>query len=567
MKTIINLCFLSLILGYFSAIYGQDEEYQKWLKDEQNKFNTYLSEEDKKFKDFLEKEWKEFNLYNGIKFDEKPKLTTPPVLKEQDLSYPKEIDKKANTKEKNKVNKKPVIKDNNNPFVEKENKQLTDENKKENLKDNTSDKQINDIEKTNVDKLKEKEIVQEKIKTEKINQQQIKEKETTIKQEPRNITIIPNINSNSNDQQLLFLYFGTDTKIDFTKDLKVVVSQNVNNKSISKFWEEMSKRDYQKLLKQFLDYKKALNLNDWGYAIFINNFAKEFYGSDRNSRYCFNWFMLNKSGYKSRIGFVGNRIVLFIPSVTKIFDVPYFTTSDTKDRLYVIDFDNLKANYNGAISTYDGDYPEAKNVINMYIDKAPKLNPIEVEKVIKFRYRGNEYSVNVKYNGNLVKYYENYPYTDLSVYFNYKISEDTKESLINSLRPLIEGKSTPDAANLLLRFVQVGFEYQTDDQQFGREKPLFIEEILNYSACDCEDRSILFSFLIKELLGLKVIGIDYPGHVATAVKFDVDVPGDYIMFKNQKFLICDPTYINAYIGMAMPTYKDVKYENLIEIKN
>ncbi len=565
MKNIIIICFCTLILGLINPFYAQDEEYQKWLKEEQNKFNTYLSEEDKKFKEFLEKEWKEFNLYNGIKFDEKPKLITPPVLKEQDLNIPNEMDKKTEKKEKSKENKKPVIKESKNPFTEKE--QFSEGKTKEELTDKTVKDPINDIEKSKVNNIKEKEITTEKIKPEKINQQPIKEKEIPTKEDPSNITIIPQTNKDKNDQQFVFNYFGTDTKINFAKEIKVVTAQNTNNKSISKFWEEMSKKDYQNLLKQFLDYKKALNLNDWGYAIFINNFAKEIYGNDRNSRFCFDWFILNKSGYKSRIGLVGNRVALFMPSATKIFDVPYFTSSDTKERLYLIDFDDLKANYDGAISTYDGDYPEAKNVISMNVDKAPKLNSLEKERIIKFRYRGNEYNVSVKYNSNIVKFYENYPYTDLSVYFNYKITDDTKEALLNSLRPLIEGKSAPDAANLLLRFVQVGFEYKTDDQQFGREKPLFIEETLNYPACDCEDRSILFSFLIKELLGLQVIGIDYPGHVATAVKFDVDVPGDYIMYKNQKFLICDPTYINAYIGMAMPTYKDVKYENLIEIKN
>ena len=206
-------------------------------------------------------------------------------------------------------------------------------------------------------------------------------------------------------------------------------------------------------------------------------------------------------------------------------------------------------------------------MIDMNIESPLKVNPVEKTRTVKFKYKGTEYVIDAKYNTNVVKFYEYYPYTDLSVYFNYKISDDTKQTLLNSLRPLVEGRTPPDAANILLRFVQIGFEYQTDDQQFGREKPLFIEEIMNYPACDCEDRSILFSFLVKELLNLPVIGVDYPGHVATAVKFDVDVPGDFVTYKNQKYLICDPTYINAYIGMAMPQFKDGKYENLIEIKH
>ena len=57
---------------------------------------------------------------------------------------------------------------------------------------------------------------------------------------------------------------------------------------------------------------------------------------------------------------------------------------------------------------------------------------------------------------------------------------------------------------------------------------------MNYRYCDCEDRSILYSFLVKTLLNLPVVGVDYPGHVATAVKFSVDVAGDYVTYKGQK---------------------------------
>ncbi len=52
--------------------------------------------------------------------------------------------------------------------------------------------------------------------------------------------------------------------------------------------------------------------------------------------------------------------------------------------------------------------------------------------------------------------------------------------------------------------------------------------------------------------------LEYPNHLATAVKFDTDVKGDYVMAAGQKYTVCDPTYIGAGIGMAMPTFKGVK---------
>ena len=44
----------------------------------------------------------------------------------------------------------------------------------------------------------------------------------------------------------------------------------------------------------------------------------------------------------------------------------------------------------------------------------------------------------------------------------------------------------------------------------------------------------------------------HPGHLATAVGFNEDVAGDYLMVNGKKYVVCDPTYINARVGMTMP---------------
>ena len=90
------------------------------------------------------------------------------------------------------------------------------------------------------------------------------------------------------------------------------------------------------------------------------------------------------------------------------------------------------------------------------------------------------------------------------------------------------------------------------------------EEIFHYPFSDCEDRSVLFAFLVHELLNLEVVGVNYPGHMATAVCFNEAVDGDYLLHDGKNFVICDPTYINAPIGLSMPDYAD-KPAIIIEI--
>ena len=54
--------------------------------------------------------------------------------------------------------------------------------------------------------------------------------------------------------------------------------------------------------------------------------------------------------------------------------------------------------------------------------------------------------------------------------------------------------------------------------------------------------------------------------MATAVKFNENVSGDYFMRGSDKFIICDPTFVNAPIGMVMPQYASQKAE-MIELRS
>ena len=105
-----------------------------------------------------------------------------------------------------------------------------------------------------------------------------------------------------------------------------------------------------------------------------------------------------------------------------------------------------------------------------------------------------------------------------------------------------------------MKYLQYGFDYATDEEQFGFEKPFFCEENYFYPKNDCEDRAVLFSFLVRYLLGMEVVLIDYPGHLATAVCFKENVSGASLVHKGKRYVICDPTYVGAPIGVEMPDF-------------
>ena len=162
-------------------------------------------------------------------------------------------------------------------------------------------------------------------------------------------------------------------------------------------------------------------------------------------------------------------------------------------------------------------------------------------------------------NLNLMDFYANYPQVELSVYANADVDKSVQDQIEQAFNPLLEGKEPLAAVAALLSYMQHGFEYETDNKQFGYEKPFFCEENFYYLKNDCEDRSILFSYLVRYLLGMEVVLLDYHDHVATAVRMlDDEVSGDYYEVDGKRYVVCDPTFIGAGVGVSQPAYRKEK---------
>jgi hypothetical protein len=306
-----------------------------------------------------------------------------------------------------------------------------------------------------------------------------------------------------------------------------------------------------------------MQLNDWGFCLLINQIAKGLYPDSENKRNLFIWFMLAKSGYDAKVGYDKNEVVLLLPSVHVIYRTPYLTMGGEK--YYIASFD-LYPKKAKSVYTYEGSYPGAPMSIVLDIENPPLIRQNVENKTLKFRYNEKDYAVRVDVKKDAIDFYSVYPQTDYNVYFDASLSPEARYSLVHALKPIIEDKTEAEAVNILLRFVQTAFEYKKDEVQFGREKPFFAEETLFYPFSDCEDRAVLFAYLVRTLIGLEVIGLDYPGHISTAVKFSTDIKGDSVEYNGSKYCICDATYINANIGQCMIKYQKIK-PNIIKIKD
>ncbi|GLQ29788.1 hypothetical protein [Litoribrevibacter albus] len=346
-----------------------------------------------------------------------------------------------------------------------------------------------------------------------------------------------------------FDFFGRSTIVYADKKLAASLGRTYNAKAIAKGWSDLSLSDYEPVLEQLAKISKQHNLGDWGKVQLAFALSKAMHPGDINAQSFTSWFLLVKQDYQARLAYNNAGIYLLVPAEQSLYEVTFFTFGGK--RFYAVSPDG-KPRYLGRVYTYDGEYPRAIVQVNMKDPLAFGDEQHYQKRTFKFKYNRQQYQVTLNVNPTRVNYLASYPQMDIDQYFVSPVDMVTANDALDLFRPMLQGKSELDAVNLLLRFVQTGFEYQTDDQQFGFENYLFAEETLTMPASDCEDRSVLFAWLVRELLGLEVVGLDYPGHIAAAVAFSKPVPGDSIAYNGKRYTITDPTYINANAGMTMP---------------
>lgn len=339
-----------------------------------------------------------------------------------------------------------------------------------------------------------------------------------------------------------------NTKLYIDASMKGVINITSSQEcAIADGYEALCRSNYKPLIANCQQAQKDFRLNDWGVFLFVKT-AAEALCNDENSCIVMQQFLLNELGYRAKMARRGdrNQLLLFVATDCMVYGHPYFTKEG-------LNYYNINGTEACTFYMCNQDSKKAKTPVAMRLNNVPALNSGVVSR--QRTNKAGNVSVSVNVSKSLMDFYASMPQCDYGVYAKAPVAGSLAQEVLGTLRPLVQGKSEVDAANLLLNFVQTGFKYATDEEQFGFEKPFFVEELFYYPACDCEDRSVLFGWLVRELLGLDVVYLDYPNHIATAVQFKGDVKGDFLTVDGKRYTVCDPTYIGASIGMTMPNLR------------
>lgn len=352
------------------------------------------------------------------------------------------------------------------------------------------------------------------------------------------------------DSRFSFEFFGNILKVRLSDGHRFVMG-GCDENSIADVWGMLSGNRYNNVINDCLAIRSQLKLCDWAYLLMLDKLATSFFGKECNEATLLTAFIYCQSGYKMRLASGNGSVFMLYASEHDIYNESYWSLDGMKYYCFGSCPDNLHI-CNAA-------YPEEKP-LSLFIsnEQVLALHPSETRLLKSEKYKEAEAAVSI--NTNLIDFYNTYPSSMINgdfgtmwaMYANTPLSEQAKGSLYPALSKAIQGKSRLDAANCLLNFVQTAFEYEFDDKVWGGDRAFFPDETLYYPYCDCEDRAILFSRLVRDLLGMEVVLIYYPGHIASAVNFSEPVKGDYISLNGKDFVICDPTYIGAPVGKTMP---------------
>lgn len=377
---------------------------------------------------------------------------------------------------------------------------------------------------------------------------------------PKPLENVPVVVVKQNAKDVNLLFFGQNIGLNIDEKFKDAKFYPQNQTGIANFFDVMASSDYEATIRDIKTISKNLALNDWGVYLLVNSVSESLF-LNHDDRKLFSWFIFNKLGFEVKAGLGGKHIVLMHYSEKIIYSTP--TYSFNKKKFYVIS-NYAKGSSSDKVYTYSQSYPDANKALDLELNTLPNFEKNTQSKTVSFEQFGVEYKASYRYDRNLIDFMATYPQADYETYFNSPMSKETYQDVAKDLKRYIDAKKASVAINFVLNFVQKAFKYERDQAQFGREKVMFANETLFYNKSDCEDRAILFSYLVKELFGVGVIGVKYKDHMATALY--IPLAGDSVKAGQRKFVIADPTYINANIGQSMPQYKSKIPQSFIIVK-
>ena len=366
------------------------------------------------------------------------------------------------------------------------------------------------------------------------------------------IKLIPRIRKPESDtfnaQKIVFRFYGQQISINYDKLLVLSKISFLSEDSISGFWTSFARSNSNQLVDQLMDYRDLLGMGDWGYFQLVKATSNHIFTGNVLNADLLTWALMIRSGFDVRLAFNQNSTTVLFPSENTIYSKQFVVIGRTR---FYLDRE-MKSQL---LVTCQNPFRDNVGRIDLSFYKSLNFNGKPTIRMISFQWNNKSYEFSMRYNPEVIRFYKEYPQTDAYVYFGAPVSSVLKENLIEQFYPILSKMDRLESAAFLQQFVQKEFVYISENQKDEFHKNRFAEEIIASKSGDDRSKAVLYSWLVRILLHLPVVGVQFPEYYSTAVCYDSSLDGNYYYLNREKYYITDPTYLNAPIGVTMPAFE------------
>lgn len=360
-----------------------------------------------------------------------------------------------------------------------------------------------------------------------------------------------------------FEFYEQPIQIDFENCQFDCGSVDVSEKGLIQFYNEIDKPSFESILTQLDRYQKQLNLNDWlYYELLYKSIGIGYPEKNDKQLELLSWFLLNESGYDTRLSYLNGNFWIYAYSDEEMFEVSMIQDFN-KTFVNLTDTRLNQNEYQSQVYLLDFRPGSGGKPFQFSLTKLPSFAPKKKQVSVDFNYKEETIKFDFSIDLSLITLMKDYPFIQEQDYLKVPFSSMAKSSLIPKLKEQLENRSQKEKLEFLVSFTRKAFKYKEDHASFGKSKPMIAEEVFYHRFSDCEDRCALFYNLCKETIDLPMLIVALPDHLTIAVSTST-ILGSALKYQGKNYYFCDPTgpFNSSSVGSLPKEYQNSSYQIL-----
>ena len=222
---------------------------------------------------------------------------------------------------------------------------------------------------------------------------------------------------------------------------------------------------------------RQMNLNDYlAYELTRSYVNSKFPNASKMARTALVHYLMMHQGYEARLVLGGERPIIGLPSTQNMYGIlsTPIMAGDKACNAWLFDIENEPLS---AEMQVNFSYPNIPAGVMGGRTFDFRVNPLNIPKVMKpYDVALGSIELKGELNALLMPIVRKYPQMSTEGFAESILDKEFHDDLIRQVREQFGNLSPLETTNKLLDFIQWGFEYATDDEYHGYEKPYFVEE-------------------------------------------------------------------------------------------